>query len=135
MDLGRFLVGQIIWIGGVGAVSAMLAILIDEVTRVGFAPTTRLGRSLMLSTGPRRDSFEQLAILLSGATRVVVFVVAVLIALAPWGVQPSDVSGYLNAAFFGFELGGVTISLSNSSSRSSSSSAISSRGRSSAGSM
>ncbi len=81
----------------------MLVILIDEVTRVGLVPTTRFGRSLVLSTGLRRDSFEQLAILLSGAARVAVCLGAILFALAPWGVQSSDVSGYLSAAFFGFK--------------------------------
>jgi potassium-dependent mechanosensitive channel len=112
MELGRFLVDQIVWLGAVGVATAMLVVLVDEVTRVGFAPTTRFGRSLMLSTGLRRDSFEQLMILLSAATRVVILIVAALIALAPWGVQSSDVSGYLYAAFFGFKVGGVTISLS-----------------------
>ena len=112
IDLGRFLADQVIWIGGVGAVTAMLTILIDEVTRIGLVPRTRFGRSLMLSSGLRHDSFQQLVILLSGAARVVIFVVASLMALAPWGVQSSDVSGYLYAAFFGFTLAGVTISLS-----------------------
>jgi small-conductance mechanosensitive channel len=112
MNLGRFLVNQIIWVGAVGAVTVMLAVLVEQATRVGFAPRTRFGRSLMLSTGLRRDSFEQLAVLLSGLTRVVIFVIAVMMALAPWGVQSSDVSGYLYAAFFGFKVGTITISLS-----------------------
>jgi potassium-dependent mechanosensitive channel len=112
MELGRFIVDQIVWLGAVGVLTAMLVVLVDEVTQFGFAPTTRFGRSLMLSTGLRRDSFEQLTILLSAATRVVILIVAALVALAPWGVQSSDISGYLYAAFFGFKVGGVTISLS-----------------------
>lgn len=112
MNLASFLINQIIWVGAVGAVTFMLAILVDQATRVGFTQRTRFGRSLMMSTGLRRDSFDQLSVLLSGVTRVLIFVVAVLIALAPWGVQSSDVSGYLYAAFFGFKVGNVTISLS-----------------------
>lgn len=111
IDLGRFLADQVIWIGGAGAVTAMLMILIEEITRISLTPTTRFGRSLMLSSGLRHDSFQQLVILLSGAARVAIFVVAVLMVLAPWGVQSSDVSGYFYAAFFGFALAGVTVSL------------------------
>ncbi len=112
MGLGRFLVNQIIWVGVVGAVTAMLVVLVDQTARVGLIPTTQFGRSLMLTTGLRRGSFEQLTILLSGVIRVVVFVVAALIALAPWGVQSDDVPAYLHAAFLGFKIGSVTISLS-----------------------
>jgi small-conductance mechanosensitive channel len=112
MNLARFLVNQVIWVGVIGAVTAMLFSLVEQTTRVGFAPRTPFGRSLMMSTGLRRDSFEQLAVLLSGVTRVVIFVIALLMTLAPWGVQSSDVSGYLYSAFFGFKVGNITISLS-----------------------
>ncbi|MDQ4135024.1 MAG: mechanosensitive ion channel, partial [Pseudomonadota bacterium] len=37
---------------------------------------------------------------------------AILLALAPWGVESSDVMASLRAAFFGFRVGDVTISLS-----------------------
>ncbi len=112
MNLGRFLVTQILWVGMVAGVAAMLAMLVDQSTRVGFAQRTRFGKSLMLNTGLRRDSFEQLSVLFSGVARVVIFVIALMMALAPWGVQSSDVSGYLYAAFFGFKVGTITISLS-----------------------
>jgi potassium-dependent mechanosensitive channel len=112
MNLARFLVNQIIWVGVIGAVTTMLFSLVEQTTRVGFAPRTPFGRSLMMSTGLRRDSFEQLAVLLSGVSRVVIFVIALLMTLAPWGVQSSDVSGYLYSAFFGFKVGNITISLS-----------------------
>lgn len=112
MNLGRFLVDQIIWVGAVGAIAAMASVLVDQATRVGFAPRTRIGRGLMLSAGLRRDSFEQLSVLSSGVIRVLIFIIAVMMALAPWGVQSSDVSGYLYAAFFGFQVGTITISLS-----------------------
>ena len=35
-----------------------------------------------------------------------------MLVLAPWGVDSGDVLGSLSAAFFGFQVGGVTVSLS-----------------------
>ena len=39
-------------------------------------------------------------------------VVTVLMVLAPWGLESTDFLDSLRAAFFGFQVGGVTISIS-----------------------
>src|SRR5579863_5160667 len=91
MTLSRFIIDQIVWVGGVGALSIMLVMLVDSVMGRGITGATPLGRRVMLSTGLSRDAFEQAAILAAGAARVVIFLVAVLAALAPWGVQSTDV--------------------------------------------
>ena len=44
---------------------------------------------------------------------LVVLVVAVAAVLRPWGVQSQDMFGALRSAYFGFSLGGVTLSLSS----------------------
>jgi potassium-dependent mechanosensitive channel len=112
MTLSRFIVDQVIWVGGVGALALMLVMLVDSVVGGGITGSTPLGRRVMLSTGLGREAFEQAAILAAGVARVVIFLIAVLAALAPWGVQSTDVTGYLYAAFFGFKIGDVTISIS-----------------------
>ncbi len=112
MNLSQFIVDQVVWVGGVGALTVMLIMLVDQVVGRGMTATTPFGRSVMLSTGLSREAFEQFAILGAGIGKVVIFLVAALAALAPWGVQSADVTGYLYAAFFGFKIGNVTISLS-----------------------
>lgn len=112
MNLSQFIVDQVVWVGGVGALTVMLIMLVDQIAGHGITASTPFGRSMMLSTGLSREAFEQFAILASGISKVVIFLIAALAALAPWGVQSADVTGYLYAAFFGFKIGNVTISLS-----------------------
>jgi potassium efflux system protein len=111
--LAAFIVDQIVWIACVGSILYLVLALLEEVIARSFKPSARLGRSLMASVGVKRESLEQIGILLSGALHVVLFVVAALLILAPWGVQSDDLASNLRAAFFGFAVGGVTISLSN----------------------
>jgi potassium-dependent mechanosensitive channel len=112
LTLSSFMIDQVIWIGAVGALAVMLVMLIDNTLGRGMAGLSAFGRRVMLSTGLSRDAFEQFSILAAGITRVVIFIGALLAALAPWGVQSADITGYLYAAFFGFKIGDVTISLS-----------------------
>lgn len=112
LTLSSFMVDQVIWMGGVGAIATLLVMLIDSTLGRGMTGMSAFGRRAMLSTGLSREAFEQFAILASGIARVVIFLGALLAALAPWGVQSTDVTGYLYVAFFGFKIGDVTISLS-----------------------
>ena len=113
MGLASFLADQIYWIGTVGGVATLSLILVEEAIAAGCRPTAPFGRALMATTGLHRDSVEQIAILLSGATRVAIFVAAVLLVLAPWGIQSTDLPTYFRTAFFGFHVGDITISLSS----------------------
>ena len=63
--------------------------------------------------GLRRHALAQIFVILQGVARVVVLVVAVAAVLKPWGVQSQDMLGSLRSAYFGFSLGGVTLSLSS----------------------
>ncbi|MDE2016250.1 MAG: mechanosensitive ion channel, partial [Hyphomicrobiales bacterium] len=49
--------------------------------------------------------------LLEGAARVAIYGAAALLVLAPWGLQSADMLGSLRALAFGFNVGGVTVSL------------------------
>jgi potassium efflux system protein len=111
--LAAFIVDQIVWIACVGAILYLVLALLEEVIALSFKSSSPLGRSLVASVGVKRESLEQIGILISGALHVVLFAVAALLVLAPWGVQSDDLASNLRAAFFGFALGGVTISLSS----------------------
>jgi potassium-dependent mechanosensitive channel len=90
----------------------MSTVLVDEGIAVGFRPSARLGRWVVTIFGLRGNSLELAGILLGGIARLALFVVAAFLVLAPWGFQSTDVPIDLGALFFGFKIGGITISLS-----------------------
>jgi potassium efflux system protein len=111
--LGSFLIDQAVWISAVVCVLVMSLVLIDEGIAAGFKPSSRLGRWLAAIFGLRAKSLELVGIMLAGITRLTLFIVAAFLVLAPWGLQSSDVPIDIGALFFGFTIGGITISLSS----------------------
>ncbi|MDB5571598.1 MAG: Mechanosensitive ion channel protein MscS [Hyphomicrobiales bacterium] len=111
--LASFLVDQIVWVTFVGAVAYMLHELTDEAFQAALQPNAAAARAATQSIGLRRDSLRQLAILLRGVSTLVITLVGAMLVLAPWGVESDDMLGNLRAAFFGFRVGEVTISLAS----------------------
>ena len=113
IPFGSFLTEQLTLVAATGTVLFLLIRLVDEACALGFRPSSRLGRSLIYTVGLHRETLQQLPVLLSGAARLSLILVALLVVAAPWGMQSSDVSGNLNAIFFGFKVGDVTISIAS----------------------
>ena len=59
----------------------------------------------------RRETLDQMPVVLSGLGRVFLFGLAIIIVAAPWGMQSSDWSSTLAAIFLGFKVGDITVSL------------------------
>jgi small-conductance mechanosensitive channel len=110
--LASFLVAQLVWLGVLGAMLHLLGVAVEEGAASLFKPTAFVGRALTTSLGARRDALERWSVLAAGVLRVALYAAAAMLALAPWGVQSDDVFGNLRAAFFGFKVGDVTVSLS-----------------------
>jgi potassium efflux system protein len=108
-----FLVTQAIWVWFIGGTLYLLNELADEAICTSLRPHSPIGRSVMNSVGLTRESLDQIAVLMSGAITVALIVAAAMMALAPWGVESDDMFGSVRAAFFGFKVGEVTISLSS----------------------
>ncbi len=111
--LATFLIDQLIW---VVAVLVLLYLLVQSVdTFLGRALTdeSRLATALQANTGLRKRSLNQISVLATGAARVVLILIAALLILAPWGLDSTDIFASMRSAFFGFQVGGVTISLSS----------------------
>ncbi len=106
-----FLVDQIVLVAGTLALLFLLVRLIDKACELGFRPTSPVGRNLIYTIGMRRETLGQVSILLSGAARVALIGLGMLIVAAPWGMQSTDIAGNLSAVFFGFKIGDVTISV------------------------
>jgi len=71
----------------------------------------RGGRSIV--SGLRRGTGRQVAIVGFGLLRLAVIGLAIMALLLPWGVRTADWLVIVNRAFFGFEVGELTISVSS----------------------
>src|SRR6202023_318293 len=107
---GSFLLDQFFRVCVIACVLFMMIVLAEGAISAGLAPTTRLGHRLITSIGFNRNSLELTGVLFAGLIRLVLFVVAAGLVLAPWGLQRSDVPIDIGAVFFGFKVGDVTIS-------------------------
>lgn len=112
VSLAAFLVNQVVWLTILGMAMLLLIVLIEELLGRGVSSTGGFGRRVREATGLKASSLDQIAVLGSGFARLVLFVALGMLALAPWGIDSSNLIGNLKAAFFGFTVGGVTISLS-----------------------
>ncbi len=112
VSLSSFIMAQIVWVATLSALLVLLLAVVDAALGASTAENARVALTLQSMVGVRRRSLEQLSVLAGGAIRVVLLAVALLLALAPWGIESGDLWGSLRAAFFGFRIGDYTISLS-----------------------
>lgn len=111
--LASFLADQLVWTVFVGSVLFLLTRVCQLSISAGLRPQAKFGRAVMANTGLRGEALDQIAILLSGAATLAMVMTAAMLALAPWGIESNDMLGNFRAAFFGFKVGEVTISLSS----------------------
>jgi small-conductance mechanosensitive channel len=111
--LASFMVDQVVWISIIVALLILAIALADEFIGGSLRGQSRISTTLQANTGLRRRSLEQIGVLASGAARLCLIIMAILLALAPWGIESTDLMGSLRAVFFGFSVGDVTISLSS----------------------
>ncbi|MDP4021657.1 DUF3772 domain-containing protein [Methylobacterium sp. NEAU 140] len=110
--LATFLMDQLVWEACVLVLLYLLVQSVDVFVGRALTEETRLATALQANTGLRKRSLNQISVLATGATRVVLILVAALLVLAPWGLDSTDIVSSVRQAFFGFTVGGVTISLS-----------------------
>ena len=107
-----FMVDQLVWISVLLALLLLTIALADEFIGGTLREQTRVATALQANMGLRRRSLAQIGVLATGVARVILILIAGLLALAPWGVESADLLSSLRAAFVGFKVGDVTISLS-----------------------
>ena len=111
--LASFVVDQAIWISMLLAILILAINIADEFIGNTFRTQSRIATALQANTGLRRRSLEQIGVLANGVARLSLIIVAILLILAPWGVELTDLTGSVRAVFFGFNVGDVTISISS----------------------
>jgi potassium-dependent mechanosensitive channel len=109
----NFVVNQALFL----SILASALYLIDVVVRDGtdrlLKPDSAVGLRLLATLGLRRNVLAQIVVVVQGVVRLAMVVVAAAAVLEPWGVQSQDWLSSLRAAYFGFAVGGVTLSLSS----------------------
>ena len=107
-----FLVVQTVAVTSIFIMLYLLLDLSDEGIAASFENNRVLGRAFIQTLGLQRGSLDLIGIVLSGAIRVVLIIVALLLILAPWRIESGDMLSTVTAALVGFSVGDVTISLS-----------------------
>ena len=110
---GAFLVNQAIYLSLVGSVLYIADIIVQDGTEAVLRPDAPIGARVLAMAGLRRSVLAQIVVVLQGVARLAVLVVAFAAVLKPWGVQSQDMFGGLRSAYFGFSIGGFTLSLSS----------------------
>ncbi len=110
--LAEFAAYQIILSSGILAMLWLVLKVIDEVVVGCFQTGHRINNQISSYLGWKRKFTEQIGVVLIGLLRMSVIVLSVLGLLIPWGFRASDWFEWISAAFFGFKVGDITISLS-----------------------
>jgi small-conductance mechanosensitive channel len=108
-----FLVNQATYLTVLGSLLYLADCIVQDGTEALLSPEARVGAELLGMVGLRRNVLAQIVVILQGVARLVALVIAIAAVLEPWGVQSQDMFGALRAAYFGFSIGGVTLSLSS----------------------
>ncbi len=110
--LGRFITTQIVWISTVLALLVLLMMLTDQLTAAWFRREGVVGSRLIASVGFAPRSLTQVGVLFNGFVRAMLVGVAILLVIAPWGVDSTSVFESVRQLFFGFRIGSISISIS-----------------------
>ena len=108
-----FLINQAIYLTILGSALYIADVIVQDGTEALLKPEAPVGAWVLTMVGLRRNVLAQTAVILQGVARLAVLVFAAAAVLEPWGVQSQDMFGGLRAAYFGFSVGGVTLSLSS----------------------
>lgn len=108
-----FLTEQVLWLGILACLFLLFHQLIDLGIRRALTGKGRLALTLKAGLGIRMATLEKIAVISTGALKLALIFVTFMLVMAPWGLESADFFGSLRAAFFGFQIGGVTVSLSS----------------------
>ncbi len=110
LGLARFLIHEAVWTATVLAGLLLLARFFDDLFPALMAPEAAVGRATLLALGAPPATLRQIAVLLSGAARVLLLLLGAASLLAPFGASADDLVSRFSAANLALRLGEVTVS-------------------------
>lgn len=108
-----FLTEQVLWIGILASMFVLVYQLIELGITQALTGKGRFALTMKAGIGIRAATLHKIAVVGTGLLKLILIIVAIMLALAPWGLESADFLSSLRAAFFGFQVGGVTVSLSS----------------------
>ena len=113
LAFARFMIEQIAWVwvvAGAYVIASGLADLgINSILLPGRPGGIQLGRTIGLSD----RTVERLAVLLNGLARIVLFLLAAVLVLAPWGFDSTTFVERLAGLYYGIEVGSIRITFAS----------------------
>ncbi|MFI5012132.1 MAG: DUF3772 domain-containing protein [Hyphomicrobiales bacterium] len=111
--LAWFLARQMLWAAALFAMTTIALAVISALAAQMQRRDTAIARFAHLQMGLPERALEQAGALIGGGLKAVTLALAVILLLAPWGVESGSLVEALQAVIFGFSVGGVAISLSS----------------------
>ena len=108
-----FMARQMLWAGALFAVTTIALALINAVAAQMQRRDTAIARFAHLQMGLPERALEQAGALIGGGLKAATLALAVILLLAPWGVESGNIFEALQGVIFGFSVAGVTISISS----------------------
>ena len=113
LAFSRFMIEQIAWVwvvvGGYVLLSGLSDLAINALLIPGEGSGMRFGRSVGLSD----RTVERLAVLLGGLARIVLFLLAAVLVLAPWGFDSTSFVERASGLYYGIEIGSIRITFAS----------------------
>ncbi len=112
LAFARFMIEQIAWVWVVAGAYVILSGLSDLAISALLLPD-RAGLKLGRAVGLSDRTVQRLAVLLSGLARIVLFLLAALVILAPWGFDSTSFVARVSGLYYGIEIGSFRITFAS----------------------
>ncbi|MCC0016691.1 MAG: mechanosensitive ion channel family protein [Rhodobiaceae bacterium] len=103
---------HVVLAGAIITVATLLVLFTDELANSLVNSETGPASAIARSLGLSRSATDQIIVILSGVFRLFLIVATVVMVLLPWGFDTRQWTGWLRGAFFGIQVGEITISFS-----------------------
>lgn len=110
LSLARFVVAQLVVTGSLIAVLYLAHYLIDELVGTGFRRGWMAGDFLRKTVGLSDEAVDRLGLFVGTAGDFLLFFIGLPLVATQWAYNLADFKGWATTVFFGFKIGGVTIS-------------------------
>ncbi len=110
LSLARFLMAQFVVTGGLLATLYLAHHLIDELVGTGFGPGWAAGDFLRKTVGLSEVAIARLGLLSGTVGDFLLLFIGLPLVATQWAYNLADFRGWITTIFFGFRVGGVTIS-------------------------
>ena len=109
LAFARFVIEQIAWIWVVAGAYVIIGGLVEFGINALLLPATSGGFEFGRNVGLSDRTVERLAVLLNGLARLVLFLFAAFVVLAPWGLDSNTFVDRFGSLYYGIEIGSFRI--------------------------